>query len=363
MTTDWPDDDPWQNLDRLCEDQSEHVYVEIKPRELAELSYQTDTPFWDRLWIQPELKALLFGNPEDAGRFRTYLIVDASRRKNVTKVFDLDIGNLPIRCLFKGDAEDELKEVAPYLIDMTLSKDTTEYAEFDLSFHKDFFRNHWGQNTGIFVQTDAGIDEVWGHFRKFTKAVMKEDRRKMFFMFHDPRILPAYLQNVQTDAGKVRCFCSTEGGTFFRFIAENGHTSAIEITPDATRLAQMPRPAFVLSYEDFRPQAEAQKVKRAGRIANRIKGDFPDELKSVNLNKVTDIALRVVDRFIRYGFTRQEYLHYFVVWSVFFGEGFEQHDPDGFLNDICQSKASEDDRFSQFKERVDSFRIQPAEAP
>ena len=117
-------------------------YLTITEHTFEPLPDQTGIPFWDQEWIAPDLKALLFGQPEDGPRLRTYFIVDATLRKNITGVFDLDSGmvDVPVQCLFKGDAADELKEVAPYVIDMTLPEGAWDDRDLVPSFHKDFFK-------------------------------------------------------------------------------------------------------------------------------------------------------------------------------------------------------------------------------
>ncbi len=166
---------------------------------------QSQTPLQYQKWIAPELHETLFGQPNDGLKLRTYFIVDPTLRKKVVGKFDLDDSavDIPKRCLFKGKAAEELKEAAPYLLDMTLLKDTSSNHDTLPSFHKDFFENHWGQNTGIFIRSTAGFEEVWHHFRKFTKLQMEEDNRWIFFRFWDPRTLPTFLDALEeNDAHK-----------------------------------------------------------------------------------------------------------------------------------------------------------------
>ena len=174
-------------------------YLTITEHDIAPLPDQSALPFWDRDWIAPGLKDLLFGQPGDGAKLRTYFIVDAILRKKITGVFDLDRASMdvPIQCLFKGDAAEELKEAAPYLIDMTLPDGAWDDRDQVPAFHKDFFAKHWDHNTGIFIRTPALFADVWGHFRKFTRVQMEEDERWVYFRFWDPRITPSYFESVR----------------------------------------------------------------------------------------------------------------------------------------------------------------------
>jgi len=172
-------------------------YLTITEHDIPPLPEQKGVPFWEREWIIDELKELLFGQSEDGNTLKTYLIVDATLRKKITGFFNLDVQDVPVRCLFKGEAEEGLKEVAPYLVDMTLPEGAWNDKDKVPEFHKDFFHRHWGENTGIIVRTSASFNEVWGHFRKFTKVQVEEDKRWVFFRFWDPRIVDGYFNCIK----------------------------------------------------------------------------------------------------------------------------------------------------------------------
>lgn len=186
------------------EEPEEPEYLTITEHDIPPMPDQADVPFWDREWIADELKELLFGQQEDGEKVRTYFIVDATLRKNITGVFDLDSIDVPIQCLFKGDAAEELKEAAPYLIDMTLPEGAWKDKDKVPAFHKDFFAKHWDQNTGIFIRTPALMADVWGHFRKFTRVQVEEDKRWVFFRFWEPTMIPYFLRG--TDKQNLDAF-------------------------------------------------------------------------------------------------------------------------------------------------------------
>ena len=155
-------------------------YLTITEHKIPPLPEQKGIPFWEKEWITPELKTLLFDQPDAEQPLNTYLVVDATLRKDITGFFDLDSIDVPVKCLFTGDAAEELKEVAPYLIDLTLSKEALNNKDKIPSFHRDFFESHWNQGTGILVRTIAAMDEVHYHLRKFTQV--QDDNGKVFFL-------------------------------------------------------------------------------------------------------------------------------------------------------------------------------------
>lgn len=180
-------------------------YLTVTEYEISPLADQSNTPLQYKEWIAPKLKAVLFDQSEQRKRLRTYFIVDPTLRKKVVGEFDLDNDRLgiPLKCLFKGDKGEELKEAAPYLLEMTLPEEVLGNFDHVPSFHKDFFGKFWGQDTGIFIRTTAMFDEVLNHFRRFTKVQMEADKRWVFFRFWDPRTISTFLEVLdENDANK-----------------------------------------------------------------------------------------------------------------------------------------------------------------
>ena len=68
---------------------------------------------------QPQM--LNFLTQTDDQKLKTYAILDPTLRKAVTGVFDLDTIDVNVRSLFDGRAAEENEEVAPYLVDVTVT--------------------------------------------------------------------------------------------------------------------------------------------------------------------------------------------------------------------------------------------------
>jgi|GEM_PF-2903735 len=182
-------------------------YLSISEHDIPPLPEQPNLAFWNKEWIVPELKALLFDQAKDgleengteenrpeenqrkkSARLNTFLVVDAILRRSITKFFDLSHQDVPTQCLFTGKAAKDLEESAPYLIDMSLSDEALNNKDKIPTFHRDFFEHHWEQITGIIIRTTASMDELHHHLRKFTK-IQDSQGKWVFFRFWDPRTL------------------------------------------------------------------------------------------------------------------------------------------------------------------------------
>lgn len=100
--------------------------------------------------------------------------------------------------LFKGSAQEDYWEVAPYLAQVD--------PEFLLWAHQHIWMDYWG----IFVFSKAPIRALYEHLRKFL-IVMLPDQRPSYFRFYDPRVLSKFLRTFTPDElnvfyGPVRAY-------------------------------------------------------------------------------------------------------------------------------------------------------------
>jgi hypothetical protein len=173
--------------------------LKIETIKVPELADQSNVGFWERAWIVPELKALLFNfwpaNSREE-KNRTYLVLDAREYTKINGFFDLDlIDYLPIKCLFKDLASIELKTTAPYLVDITLLiKKGNEFSNVT-RFHKKYFTEHLSSGNGIFIQTSAGFEEVYDKLRKINR-IENESGKWFYLRYYHANYLQAVLQSL-----------------------------------------------------------------------------------------------------------------------------------------------------------------------
>lgn len=85
-------------------------------------------------------------------------------------------------CLYRGELEPDMAEVAPYLVML----------ERDADFTKWVLGKGWGEHWGIFGITQADLPTLRKHFRKFL-MVYDESGQSLYFRYYDPRVLRVYL--------------------------------------------------------------------------------------------------------------------------------------------------------------------------
>lgn len=120
------------------------------------------------------------GDPAAIKPLNTYAILDAAKVVNLPEL--LEDSALEHRCLFKGEAYDELKDAAPWLVRLEDGNGFTG----NLFTRSEAYWHLWDDEAGIYVRSRRSLDELWRHLRKFTR-VQDEAGKWYYFRFWEPR--------------------------------------------------------------------------------------------------------------------------------------------------------------------------------
>ncbi|KIC36985.1 DUF4123 domain-containing protein [Leisingera sp. ANG-M7] len=195
------------------------------------------------------------GGAEEPALLKTYALIDAAKLHGGFDEIQ-DCG-LPFRCLFQGEAAEELKDAAPYLIQL----------ESDARFTRALFTHipnaparlstlHlWHRNPGIFIRSSADFVAVWKHFRKFTR-IRDENGKWFFFRFWEAMALLGYLQSNASDARALGRFMAVSGAPLSILWVERG--GAKRVTASSAPAAEAAPPAIVFSNADRAAYASAR---------------------------------------------------------------------------------------------------------
>lgn len=172
-------------------------------------------------------KGALSGEVTVVPTMKSYAILDASKVPNLPEL--LEKSGLEHRCLFKGRAYDELKLVAPWILQL----------KPDNSFVRSLFTCAdppwylWDNEPGIYIRSCDTMDQLWRHLRKFTR-IRNEDGNWLYFRFWDWDVLPS-LADARSE--NSRWIGHLLGRSTFISVQKNGHVSLIRAS-DPTDLAQ-----------------------------------------------------------------------------------------------------------------------------
>ncbi len=153
--------------------------------------------------VPDELQGAIFGPvPADSSNaMPTYAILDAAKVVNLPE--RLDTSGLAHRCLFQGDAYDDLKDVAPWIVRL----------EDGHSFTRAIFtagenpRYLWDRRPGIFLRSRADLATLWKHFRHFTML-----QSKVMLRFYDPAVTYTIMDYLTPRKADCACWFMIAGG-------------------------------------------------------------------------------------------------------------------------------------------------------
>jgi hypothetical protein len=109
-----------------------------------------------------------------------FAVLDGASIKNLRA--SLHILQPEHACLYRGDLEPDLAEVAPYLVQLQPESQFTEWVAVD----------GWGKHWGIFVRSTQDLAAMRRHLRTLL-TVHDPDGRPLLFRFYDPRVLAVFL--------------------------------------------------------------------------------------------------------------------------------------------------------------------------
>ena len=169
------------------------------------------------------LEQYLFSEEED----NAYVILDGASVPEL--LTSLDRYQPEYECLYRGELEPDMAEVAPYLIRLEPDSDFTDWV----------LDEGWGKHWGIFAVTDADLRAMRRHFRAFL-IVHDADGNPLYFRYYDPRVLRLYLPTCSTEEmatvfGPVLFYLleDEDPNTVLRFRLESG-----ELRQEKTLLPQ-----------------------------------------------------------------------------------------------------------------------------
>lgn len=149
-----------------------------------------------------QIQDLLFTDPEQY----VYAVIDGAACPELRfKIYDWE----PISsCLWSGELEPDLEEVAPYMV----------LLERDSLFTEWLITKGWGQNWNIFVHSTLEPKAFRKQIRKLL-LVRSPQGKTMAFRFYDPRVMEMFLPTCD-HAQLAELFLGVEKIAFVNFKAE-----------------------------------------------------------------------------------------------------------------------------------------------
>jgi hypothetical protein len=95
-------------------------------------------------------------------------------------------------CLYRGELEPDMAEVAPYLVKLDKEGQFTNWV----------LDRGWGNHWGVFAESNSDLNALRNHFRRFL-TVHDASGKPLLFRYYDPRVLRTYLPTCNAEELKA----------------------------------------------------------------------------------------------------------------------------------------------------------------
>jgi hypothetical protein len=277
-----------------------------------------------------------YGNVGAVPPMKTYAILDAAKMPYLLTSL-LEDSELRYQSLFQGQTQEDLKEHAPYLVEL----------EDNNSFTRRLFTGPkgvnglWEKELGIYVRSRAGFDELRKHFRKFTR-VQDEAGKWYFFRFWEPifgSILDA--DEFKKDVAPLTAIFAPQEPTITSVTmcrSSSCNMLRIDNTPSLRTSTWKLDEESKRAIKNFKTRADIHD------IIQTVGQRFPDK------HSAQPAALHGVSKaLLKIGFRKREHFAMLLTYEALLGPDFIKEYESGKIEAIIQSSRSADEAVNTIK--------------
>lgn len=281
-----------------------------------------------------------YGTGSGMPPMKTYAILDAAK---LTGGFgEFGSGDDPFRCLFKGEAEETLQDVAPYLFELTPeSTMTRRLLTYDPAIADTLTSAHlWHADACIFIRTRASMDDVWKHFRKFTH-VQNEVEKWYYFRFWEAQHIAEYFRALRADLARVQRWFLINGAVPFTVLVPDPEQNQVSrISPAADLPLGRPTQSFRIGPVETGILAQSKKARFVRKLHKYLVDESPFLAAMARAEQV-DLVKKLVEHAFYYKIKIEQAVANFALASLVFGRPL---DSDPVMAHILNAKSHQNDK-------------------
>ena len=285
-----------------------------------------------------------------SGTEQSYALLDAAKATNL--VDRLNASGLEFRCLFKGQAEQELSEVAPYLVSLREDDNLTR----TLFTGPKGCHGLWHSEPGIFLRSPLKLETLWQHLRRFTR-VQNSSGKWYYFRYWEPAVARSYFSDLAERPETVaQWFCRRAHQALSAVIVPWSTPEGIGL--DIFRPAQgLVQPnqidaPFRLEPQDFALLQRSRLNADVDEIVARVEIDFAELIRPEDKEQYPQTSRRCLSRMMEFGFRQKSNLLLLLVWELAYGPDFSTIDSEGRLKAILLAPGGETDRMQVLRDQI-----------
>lgn len=291
---------------------------------------------YEPLFGQPEpTEAELeqYGTVEAVPPMRTYAILDAAKMPYLL-TGHLERSELRYQCLFQGETAEELKEHAPYLVELEDGNDFTQR----LFTGPEGVNGLWEKELGIYIRSRAEFDEVRKHFRKFTRV--QDEKGSWYYM--------GLWNPFQTAQNYHQVFAEkSDDALFVEFLRIPASGSVLALSPKGCSRIALTQSGYGVEKSPIVITDETMKIFKKAKIKadlERLATSVFNKNKQVSSDDKKELKEQLIekaDQYYQIGFRGQNHLASLLTWEAMLGPDFLENYSDGdVMKTIYNSKTA-----------------------
>lgn len=355
-------DDPWLSLsvqtgsagalDALADRLTIQTIENVKPLDLqlgAAPKRTVPDALYDVLFKQPEPTeadiAAVGGDTSAVPLMQTYAVLDAGKVFGLTTL--LESSDLEHRCLFVGAAYEDLKDVAPWLVQL---KDETTFTR-NLFTKGEAPWHMWSAAPGIYLRARQPIDTVWRHLRGFTR-LQDEAGKWFFFRFWEPFSAANHFKTLSSDQARYAQWFRLNAHQWIdAYLVPDPLADSVTIFRADALSAEGAGPRR-LQGPDYQALQQARIDRDLAEMVVLMRRVFPSLLTGMSEVELDRCIRRSASRAQEFQIRQRAHVFRLAAWDLHASRAFELLDPENRLRAILESNTGEVDKMRRLTARM-----------
>ncbi|MCG7628587.1 DUF4123 domain-containing protein [Epibacterium sp. MM17-32] len=262
----------------------------------------------------------------------------------------LEASNAAFECLFQGDAAEDLRDVAPYLVEVAQGGELLR----DFVDTQDTPQAMWHKRPGILIATDMEIAPLRKHLRRFLRVTV--EARPYLFRFWEAAPARVYFQALQTQERRSRWFLPRDGGRVDAFLLPDPENDGLWVAgPGPSGAADetaAPLRPFNLSEPELLALRSARTRDNLAEMVALLTQTFPEQVAGKEPAGLERQVQRSVGRAWEFGIRQRANAFRIAAWDLHADGAFEDLDPEAKIRAILELPVGEADKMRRLAARV-----------
>lgn len=257
----------------------------------------------------------------------------------------LEDWDAPSLAMFQGDAAEDLRDVAPYFVEM----DAAVFRHFVND--QDVHWAMWRKRAGVLIATDLSLEELRKHFRRFLRV--ETAASVYFFRFWEPAAARDYFRALPRGDRRERWFLPRDGGRISAFLIPDVTADGLWIERGrAAKLDTQNQPPFTISPDEMGAIEEGRRQDDVTMMIALMAATFPDLTRADPPIDLERSVQKSVGRAWEFGIKQRDNAFQIAAWDAHTSGKFETIDPAGHLRALLESPIDEADKMRRLEERI-----------